>query len=168
MLLVACGSSQIAGHDFYETFAPTAKFICIVLNLAAIYDWELHGIDIENAFLESDLEETIYMKLPVGTYSEANGKPVIVRLKKSLYGLKQAVELFYKLMKTILTSPDTGMKCCIHDMCVFTVLLWADDIIITGNSDSIVQPIISCIESNVKKISNLGEMDLLRDRVNHT
>ena len=63
------------------------------------------------------------------------------------------------------------MKCCIHDMCVFTVftaLLWADDIIITGNSDSIVQPIISCIESNVKKISNLCEMDLLRDRVNHT
>ena len=53
----------------------------------------MHGIDIENAFLESDLEETIYMKLPVGTYSEANGKPVIVRLKKSLYGLKQAVEL---------------------------------------------------------------------------
>ena len=68
------------------TFAPTAKFksICIVLNLAAIFDWDLHGIDIENAFLESDLEETIYMKLPVDTYSEPNGKPVIVRLKKSL------------------------------------------------------------------------------------
>jgi hypothetical protein len=42
-----------------------------------------------------------------------------------------------------------------------TVLLWADDIIITDNSDSIVQP-------NVEKISNLGEIDLLRYRVNHT
>ena len=41
--LVACGYSQIAGHDFNETFAPTAKFksICIVLNLAAIFDWDL-------------------------------------------------------------------------------------------------------------------------------
>ena len=80
--LVACGYSQIAGHDFNETFAPTAKFksICIVLNLAAIFDWDLHGIDTENAFLESDLEETIYMKLPVDTYVEANGKPVIVRI----------------------------------------------------------------------------------------
>ena len=68
-----------------------------------------------NAFLESDLEETIYMKLPVDTYSESNGKPVIVRLKKSLYG-----ELFYKLMKRILTCEDTGMKCCMRDMCVFT------------------------------------------------
>ena len=36
------------------------------------------------------------MKLPVDTYSEPNGKPVIVRLKKSLYGLKQAGELFYR------------------------------------------------------------------------
>ena len=72
--LVACGYSQIAGHDFHETFAPTAKFksICIVLNLAAIYDCELHGIDIKNAFLESDLEKTMYMKLPVDTYEEAN------------------------------------------------------------------------------------------------
>ena len=78
--LVACGYS----HDFNETFAPTAKFksICIVLNLAAIFDWELHDIDFENAFLESDLEETIYMKLPVDTYSEPNGKPVIVWLSK--------------------------------------------------------------------------------------
>jgi hypothetical protein len=70
--LVACGYSEISGHDFNETFAPTAKFksICIVLNLAAIYDWKLHGIDIKNAL---DLEETIYMKLPVDTYMEANG-----------------------------------------------------------------------------------------------
>ena len=120
--LVACGYSQIAGYDFHETFAPTAKFksICIVLNLAAIYDWELHGIDIENAFLESDLEETIYMKLPVDTYMDANGKPVIDKLKKSLYGLKQAEELFYKLMKRILTSEDSGMKCCMHDTLTLT------------------------------------------------
>ena len=61
------------------------------------------------------------MKLPVDTYSELNGKPAIVRLKKSLYGLKQAGELFYKLMKRKLTCEETGMKCCMHDMCVFTM-----------------------------------------------
>ena len=144
-----------------------------------------HGIDIENAFLESDLEETIYMKLPVDTDLEADGKPVIVRLKKSLYGLKQAGELFYKLMNRILTSKENGMKCCIHDICVFTlfddetnerviVVLWVDDIIITGNSISIVERIISHIEYNVTKMSNLGQMtryigiDMVRDRVNRT
>ena len=75
--------SQVAGHDFHETFAPTAKFksICIVLNLAAIFGWDIHGLDIENAFLEFDLEKTIYMQQPIDTYSESDGKPVIVKLK---------------------------------------------------------------------------------------
>ena len=88
-------------------------------------------------------------------------------------------------MKRILTCEDIGMKCCMHNMCVFTqfgdetnerviVLLWVDDIIITGNTLSIVERIISCIEANVKKISNLGEItryigiDLKKDRINHT
>ena len=88
-------------------------------------------------------------------------------------------------MKRILASEDTGMKCCMLDMCVFTqfgdetyerviVLLWVDEIIITGNTLSIVERIISCIEANVKKISNLGEItryigiDLKRDSINHT
>jgi hypothetical protein len=70
-------------------------------------------------------------------------------------------------------------------MCVFTLfddetnervitLLWVDDIIITGNTLSIVERIIGCIESNVKKISKMGEItryigiDLKRDRANHT
>ena len=185
--LVACGYSQVAGQDFHETFAPTAKFksICIVLNLAAIFGWDIHGLDIENAFLESDLEETIYMQLPIDTYSESDGKPVIVKLKKSLYGLKQAGELFYKLMKRILISVEVGMKCCIHDMCVFTwndiethetaiVLLWVDDIIVTGNSRPIIDRIIAHIDQNVTKLNDLGEisryigMDIKRDRTNHT
>ena len=70
-------------------------------------------------------------------------------------------------------------------MCVFTLLddetnervivvLWVDDIIITGNSISIVERIISHIEYNVTKMSNLGQMtryigiDMVRDKVNRT
>ena len=185
--LVACGYSQVAGNDYHETFAPTAKFksICIVLNLATIFNWDIHGLDIENAFLESDLDEKIYMKLPVDTYKEPDGKPVIVQLKKSLYGLKQAGELFYKFMRSILTSEEIGMKCCIHDVCVFNlhnvetvetaiVVLWVDDIIVTGNSVILIDRIIKHIESSVTKMSNLGEisryigLDISRDRVNHT
>ena len=185
--LVACGYSQVAGNDFHETFAPTAKFksICIVLNLAAIFDWNIHGLDIENAFLESNLDETIYMKMPTDTYSEPNGQPVVVKLKKSLYGLKQAGELFYKFMKSILIDVKLGMKCCIHDTCVFTyndvetsetaiVVLWVDDIIVTGNSQVVIDKIINHIEANVTKLCNLGEItryigiDITRDRTNRT
>ena len=58
--------------------------------------------------------------MPTDTYSEPNGQPVVVKLKKSLYGLKQAGERFYKFMKSILIDVKLGMNCCIHDTCVFT------------------------------------------------
>ena len=55
--LVACGYSQVAGHDFNETFAPTAKFksICIILNLAAIFD-----ISSGNFIIDSIMNNQIY------------------------------------------------------------------------------------------------------------
>jgi len=59
------------------------------------------------------------MKLPTDVYREENGNPVIVKLKKSLYGLKQAGKLFCKFLKSILTDSQLGMQCCAHDMCVF-------------------------------------------------
>jgi len=52
------------------------------------------GLDTENAFLESDLEETFQFNLPKDVYSHKNGKVVVV-----VNGLKEAGELFYKLMK---------------------------------------------------------------------
>ena len=78
----------MVGHDFHETLAPTAKFksICIVLNLAAIFGWDIHGLDIENAFLESDLEKTIYMQQPID--------------KASRRTLLQADEMYYNISRT--------------------------------------------------------------------
>jgi hypothetical protein len=61
--LVACGYSQILGKDFDETYAPTAKYRyqCMILNLAAIFDWDIEGIDVEQGFLELPLDKEIYM-----------------------------------------------------------------------------------------------------------
>lgn len=91
--LVACGYSQVYGIDFDETFCPTAKWksFCILMNIAAMNDYEIDGADVENAFLESDIDKEIYMRL----CKEASdtGKEEVVKLNKSLYGLKQAGEL---------------------------------------------------------------------------
>jgi hypothetical protein len=56
--LVACGYSQKYGRDFEYTFAPTAKWksICILKNLAAIFDWDIESLDVENAYLEAPLD----------------------------------------------------------------------------------------------------------------
>nr|KYP43021.1 Retrovirus-related Pol polyprotein from transposon TNT 1-94 [Cajanus cajan] len=65
----------------------------ILLSLSTINNWHLAQLDINNAFLNAQLTEDIYMKTPQG-YSilEANSskKPIVCKLHKSIYGLRQA------------------------------------------------------------------------------
>ncbi|GAA0160001.1 transmembrane signal receptor [Lithospermum erythrorhizon] len=72
--LVAKRYTQTYGIDFSETFAPIAKMntIRILLSLAANLDWELHQLDIKNAFLNDDLEEEVYMIQPPGFENKNN------------------------------------------------------------------------------------------------
>lgn len=60
--LVAPGFEQLAGVDFVETFSPVVKFttIRLIFTLAASRGWSVQQIDVNNAFLNGDLEETIY------------------------------------------------------------------------------------------------------------
>jgi hypothetical protein len=60
--------------------------LCTFLAVASIKKWEIHQMDIHNAFLHGDFEDEVYMKVPPGL---KNIEPNLVcRLKKSLYGLK--------------------------------------------------------------------------------
>jgi hypothetical protein len=51
--LVIRGFEQEYGIDYTKTFAPVAKFVtvCILLALAAKYDWEIEQMDGITAFL---------------------------------------------------------------------------------------------------------------------
>ena len=55
--------SQKLGLDYFETFSPVAKSVSvkIVLSLAVVNEWFFHQMDVNNAFLHSDLVEDVYI-----------------------------------------------------------------------------------------------------------
>jgi Reverse transcriptase (RNA-dependent DNA polymerase) len=81
----------ITGVNFRETFAPVTKLASIqsTIALAVAHDWELHQMDVNSAYLNGDLEKTIFMDLPPG-YAPPGSTVKVCKLKKSIYGLKQA------------------------------------------------------------------------------
>ena len=75
--------------DYSDTFSPVAKmtYVRLFISLAATHNWDLHQLDIKNAFLHGDLQEEVYMKQPLGFVVHREIEKVC-RLRKSLYGLK--------------------------------------------------------------------------------
>ena len=87
--LVARGCEQREGIDLLETFPPTPTASCIRLlgAIACELDLNICHFDTEQAFVQLNLDKNVLMQLHQGG-REMSGK--VVRLNRSLYGLKQA------------------------------------------------------------------------------
>ncbi|GJS17912.1 retrovirus-related pol polyprotein from transposon TNT 1-94 [Tanacetum coccineum] len=89
--LVAKGFTQTYGVDYEETFSPVAdiRAIRILIAIAAFYDYEIWKMDVKTAFLNGHLSEEVYMVQPEGFVNPKYPNRVC-KLKRSIYGLKQA------------------------------------------------------------------------------
>ena len=117
----------------------------IIMVLMTHYDLELHQMDIKTTFLNRNLEENVYMAQPKGFVMEEKER-MGCRLKKTIYGLKQASRQWY--LKFDQTIKNFGFKENVEDNCAYTkfkngkfifLVLYVDDILLASSDVSLLQ-----------------------------
>ncbi|CAA0830832.1 cysteine-rich RLK (RECEPTOR-like protein kinase) 8, partial [Striga hermonthica] len=116
--LVVKGFTQKEGIDYDATFSPVAmlKSIRILLSIASHMDYEVWQMDVKTAFLNGNLDEDIYMQQPEG-YVKKGQEHRVWKLKKSLYGLKQASRSWNIRFDEVIKS--YGFDQCQDESCVY-------------------------------------------------
>ena len=118
-------------------------------------------MDVQNAFLHGDLTETVYMRQPAGFVDESKPDHVC-HLHKSLYGLKQSPRAWFDKFSTYLM--EFGFTCSIPDPSLFVyakgkdiilLLLYVDDMLITGNNSETLASLLTELNKQFK-MKDLG------------
>ena len=133
----ARGDQQLEGIDFFETYAPVVQWTTIRLMfiLEILLGLKSKQGDVTCAFLHADLEpgENVYVDMPLGfsQYSK-NGIRKILKLKKTLYGLRQSPRAFWKYITEKLET--CGLEQSKFDPCLFVgdkviCVVYVDDLI---------------------------------------
>lgn len=146
--LVAKGFHQSADIDYIETFSPVVKPITVrvLLTLTISKGWILR--DINNVFLHGLLNETIFMEQPHG-FITSSSRPLVCKLKKALYSLKQAHRAWFDCVSTFLCS--LGFRCSRANPSLlyifangqsYYMLIYVDDIVLTSSSQSEIADLI--------------------------
>lgn len=168
--LVILGNKQKHRIDYVETFAPVAKMTIVraLLAVAAMKDWFVHQLDVSNAFLNGELEETVYMSLPqgydgygsrisdTGMMQKSEGLNQLVwRLKKALYGLRQESRQWHHKLSITLVSivfchskADYSLYSKVCNESITLVLIYVDDILISGNCIAAISDLKKILSSH--------------------
>jgi hypothetical protein len=176
---VAKGFKQVHGVDYFDTYSPVTRMTTIrtFLAIASLEDWELESMDVDTAFLNAAIDEEIYVSQPEGFQTtDKQGRPLVCKLKKAIYGLRQASHNWNKTIDKWLRR--YGLLPTQADSCAYlkkekphtlVVLLWVDDLIIGGDSQTVIDKFKTDI-SKCFKMKALGKlqwilgMEIHRDR----
>ena len=169
--LVGQGFAQKYGIDYHETYSPVVKrkTIRLMLALGVEEGWKCEHVDVISAYINSDINEEIYIEQPE-EFESSKQRSTVCRLKKCLYGLKQSGMEWYKKIKGILIS--MGLRPSHADPCLFInqemeiyVGLYVDDLAIWARKQEDLDKFKRDLNSQVE-VRELGEIsDFLSLRI---
>ncbi|GJX47970.1 retrovirus-related pol polyprotein from transposon TNT 1-94 [Tanacetum coccineum] len=166
--LVAQGYNQQKGIDYDETYAPVARLesIRIFLAHACALDFKLYQMDVKITFLNGFINEKVYVAQPPGFIDFAKSNH-IYRLKKALFGLKQAPKAWYDRLKVFLIKHNYTIR--MIDNTLFTkkknsnliiVQIYVDDIIFGSTCQELCDDFAKIMHYEFE-MSMMGELNFL-------
>ena len=126
-------------------------------------------MDIKTAYLNADFDEEIFMQQPEGfeNYND-QGNPLVCKLNKILYGLKQPGSNWLLTIKSFLGG--LGFVRSIQDECLFIkkdkgdiegmICVWVGVMVILGSRQNFCKNFKNKI-SRKSKITNVGDLNWL-------
>ncbi|KAK9695686.1 Reverse transcriptase (RNA-dependent DNA polymerase) [Popillia japonica] len=175
--LVVTGCAQTEGIDYQETYSPVVKYTSLryLFSLAAKKNLEIDHMDVKTAYLQSTLDEEIYVK-PPKEFRDPKKPSQVWRLQKSMYGLKQSGRCWNQRLHNVLckfkmtqAQADPCIYYCKGHDEILIVAVYVDDLLIFSNKRISMDNIKRKLEQEFD-MKDLGEvksclgMNIARDR----
>uniref|UniRef100_A0A1Y1LCN3 Endonuclease n=1 Tax=Photinus pyralis TaxID=7054 RepID=A0A1Y1LCN3_PHOPY len=157
--LVAKGFEQV-DKNLGELYAPVAKLSTfrVFVTVATKLKLPIYQMDVRSAFLNGEIDEEVYIRLPEGLESNYS----VGKLNKSIYGLKKSPKYWNDKFNSVMQ--DEGFCRSLNDYCLYIrihdhkklyILLYVDDLLIFGTDQKEVSELKVILNRNFK-IRDLG------------
>jgi len=167
--LVVKGYMQEEGIDYQETFAPVIKIqtLRILLGIGNQRGMIIHQMDVKTAFLNGFLEEDIYMEQPEGYRLKGEGRKLVCKLNRSLYGLKQSPRVWNRTFDKFLV--ELGFSRCLGDEATYVrgvgknqvyLGVYVDDLVVMSEVSDKVLEVKQALTSKFE-MADLGEVSTI-------
>lgn len=151
--LCAHGGMQVHGDSYWDTYSPVVSWstVRLVLILSLILGWEMRTIDFVMAYPQAPIKTDIFMRLPKGTSIPKLKGHHLLKLKKNVYGLKDAGLTWHEHIKEGLIT--RGFKQSQVDPCLFVkgqtlLTLYVDDAALFGPDGEAIDSTIKSLQQS--------------------